>query len=322
MDPLISSPQTFFASAPARLLAANMQVNVLRTNGLLRTDEWREIDQAVVAVAKQALVGIADLRAFNLIHPLGGLGTLISAYERASDMSAANVDMNGATVGIEDASTYDIAGVPIPIVHKDFRIGIRELEASRRMGNAVDTTNATIAAQKVAEGLESILFNGSTVKSGGYALYGYTTHPSRNTGSADGDFGTISNIYTTVNKMVAAARNDGYGGPYVLYVPNDQYAEMLAMYTDGSGQTALRRCVENIPGLNAVKNAATLTSGTLVLVSMQRNVVDLALAQDVVPVQWDDLGGMMTRFKVMAAMAPRIKSDAAGHSGIVHYTGA
>lgn len=322
MDDLIMTPQSFLLQAPARLLAGGMKVNALRTNGLLRTDEWKEIDRAVLAVARQALVGVADLRSFDLIHALGGLGTIISAYERGSDMSSANIDMSGVTSGVEDVSSFDMAGVPIPIVHKDFRLGIRELEATRRMGNAIDVTNASVAGQKVAEGLESILFNGSTVKSGGYALYGYTTHPSRNTGSADGDFGTITNIYSTVNKMVAAARGDGYAGPYVLYVPNDQYAEMLAVYTDGSGHTALRRCVENIPGLQKVQNAGVLTSGTLVLVSMQRNVVDLAVAQDIVTIEWGEMGGMLSRFKVMAAMAPRIKADAAGRSGIVHYTGA
>ncbi len=322
MEELIMTPQNFMIQAPARLLAAGMRVNSLRTNGLLRSDEWKEIDRAVLAVARQSLVGVADLRSFDLIHPLGGLGTIISAYERGSDMSSANVDMSGVAAGVEDVSAFDMAGVPIPIVHKDFRLSVRELEAARRMGNAIDTTNAAVAGQKVAEGLESILFNGSDIKSGGYALYGYTTHPNRNTGLADGDFGTIANIYPTVNRMVAAARNDGYGGPYVLYVPNDQYSEMLAVYTDGSGQTALRRCLENIPGLQKVQNASALTSGTLVLVSMQRNVVDLAVAQDVVTIEWGEMGGMLSRFKVLAAMAPRIKSDGAGHSGIVHYTGA
>lgn len=319
---VISAPRSFAGSAPARLLNAGFNINALRTNALLRHEEWLEIDRTVVDVARQRLNGIADLRQFGLVQQLGGLGTILSGYTQMGDMSSANVDMSGVTPGEEDRVDLDEVSVPVPIIHKDFRLNIRHLEASRRLGDALDTTQSQVATRKVVEMLESLLFNGSSLKVNANAIYGYTTHPSRNTGSAAGDFGTISNIWTTVNTMVQALEGDYYFGPYGLYVAGTQYGEMRAVYTDGSGQSAMQRVLDTIPQIQFVKPSDTLTAGSLVLVQLTRDVVDLAVAQDIVPVEWDSLGGMLMHFKVMGAMVPRVKADADGKCGVAHYTGA
>lgn len=318
----LTSLNSFAGSAPARLLNAGFAINALRTNALLRHEEWLEIDRAVVDVARQTLVGIADLRQYGLIQPLGGLGTMLSGYEQQSDMTDANMDMSGVTPGEEDKLDFNPVNVPVPIIHKDFRLNIRQLDASRRMGDGLDTTQSQVATRKVTEKLEDLLFNGTSIKLNANPIYGYTTHPSRNTVNAAGDFGDISKIFPTVNSMVAEAEADGYYGPYGLYVSNTQYSEMRAIYTDGSGQSALTRCRENIPNLQYIKPSGRLAAGNLVLVTLMRDVVDLAVGQDIVPVEWEEKGGLEQHFKVLCAMVPRIKADAEGHSGIVHATGA
>jgi uncharacterized linocin/CFP29 family protein len=319
----VSEPRAFQGGGiPSAFLASGLNVNSLRTNALLRHEEWLELDRAVVDVARQTLVGIADLRQYGLVQPLGGLGTLLSGYEQMSDMTDANVDMSGVVPGEEDRDGFNMVSVPVPITHKDFRINIRTLEASRRLGDGLDVTQAQVATRKVSEMLESMLFNGSTIKVNANSIYGYTTHPSRNTGSATGDFGTISNIYSTVLAMMNALMQDGYYGPYGFYASPNQYADMLQVYSDGSGQSALQRILANLPQVKFIKPAIKLADGALVMPQLSRDVVDIAVAQDIVNVQWSEEGGMTSRFKVMAAMAPRIKSDAEGHSGIAHYTGA
>jgi uncharacterized linocin/CFP29 family protein len=318
----VSNLQTFAHSGPAAFLANGLKVNALRTNALLRHEEWLEIDRSVIDIARGTLNGIADLRTYGLVHPLGGLGTLLTAYEQMGDMSGANVDMSGVTPGDEDKVDFSLVSIPVPIVHKDFRINIRQLEASRRLGDALDTTQSQVATRKVRDGLEYMLFRGSTVKVNGNSIYGYTTHPSRNTGSAVGDFGTISNIYPTLQTMMAALMADHFYGPYGVYVSSTQYAEMLAVYTDGSGQSAMDRILKNLPQIKFIKPSEQLADGTLTMNQLTSDVVDLAVAQDIVPVQWEEMGGLVVKFKVMCAMVPRIKADAEGRCGVVHYTGA
>ena len=318
----VTDLRSFSSNAPARLIGSGFRVNALRTNALLLPEEWKEIDASVQDVARANLNGIGDLRQYGLVHPLGGLGTIISQYNQLSDMEDAEVDMSGVTPGRQDRVEYTPVSLPVPVIHKDFSLNIRHLEASRRLGDALDTTESRVATLKVIEKQEDLLFNGAAFKVSGNAIYGYTNHPNRNTVVALGDFGTISNIYPTINAMVAAAEADNYNGPYGIYVSRNQYAEMREIYSDGSGQSAMQRCLDSIPQLRFIKPSSKLTDGSLVLATLVRDVVDLAVAQDIVPVEWETVGGLVMNFIVMCCLVPRVKSDAEGHSGIVHCTGA
>lgn len=310
----IQSVEQVFGAAG---LAVNgLNVNALRTNAVLRKDEWQLLDTAVVDVARQRLIGIADLQEAGLVQQLGGLGTTISQYETQSDMSTADIDMDAETAGEEDNVTYTLHSIPVPIIHKSFRINIRKLEASRRLGESLDVVQARVAARKVRDKLEDLLFNGDTsIKVNGQVLEGYTTATNKNTVTG-ADWGTIANIYANCLSAVAANEADNYFGPYILYVAKTQFGQMRNLYTDGAPETAYERVLRGLPQIQAIKPADALTAGTAVLVQMTADVIDLAVGLDITTVQWETRGGMSIHFKVMAAMAPRPKSDANSGSGI------
>lgn len=321
----VNSMQQFAAgggSAMKRLLQCNMQVNSLRTNGLLRKDEWISLDTRVVEIARGRLTAIADLQARGLTHPLGGLGVLMSEYERQGDMTPATTSMSVLTQTQRDAVDFDLQGVPVPITWKEFQIDARRLAASRQSGSALDTTQAEISARKVSEGLESLVFHGSGVQVDGRTIYGYTTHPQRLTGTAVDTWDDITAIYPTVLDMIGAAHAKNMYGPYILYVAGDIWRFLLQIYTDGSGQSAMQRIKSGIPGLEDIKPSDELASGDLVLVQMTRDVVDLAVAQDIVTLEWEERGGLVGNFIVMGVMVPRVKATKAGQCGVVHFTGA
>ena len=107
----------------ARLLASNhLNINELRTNELLRKEEWQALDETLVGVARQRLIGINDLISRGLSFNAGGLGVVLSEYEQLGDMSAANVDFSAVTDGEKDSVTFTVVSVPIPIFHKDFSL--------------------------------------------------------------------------------------------------------------------------------------------------------------------------------------------------------
>jgi hypothetical protein len=54
---------------------------------------------------------------------------------------------------------------------------------------------------------------------------------------------------------------------------------------------------------------------------MRADVIDLAIAQDMVNIEWETKGGWVMWHKVFAVMVPRVKSDYDGRSGIVNITG-
>jgi uncharacterized linocin/CFP29 family protein len=319
--PEVLSPGAFAKSLPAHLLASGLNINSLRTNTLLRKDEWELLDARVVEIAANTLRGIADLRAAGLTVPLGGLGVLVSQYETVSDMTDASVNMAAEVDDEEDRINYTLVGVPVPIISKSFRIDIRSLSASRMHGGLLDTTHVDTATRKVAEMLEYILFNGSTIVQRGQVVYGYTNHASRNTVSGGADWGTATNIIPNFNAMLGALIVDNMYGPYKLYLHPDQYVQTFAL--NASTSVPIIRTMESMPGMGpgSIQPTNYITAGQGVLVAMNRDVVDLAIGQDILPVEWDTKGGLTTRWKVLAAMIPRVKADAGGRSGIAHISG-
>lgn len=323
---LINHAQSFITSggSPARKLAMNgMNVGALRTNDVLRKDEWIQLDETLTGIARQRLIGINDLRSRGLVTNLGGLGTLISQYEQLGDMTAADVDFSGVTDGEKDSVTFTLVSVPVPIIHKDFSINIRRLEASRgpnSIGEPIDRTQVTTAAEKVTEQMEEVLFNGFTGGAlNGSSLYGYTTSTTRNT-QAGSDWGTVTVPETDCINVIGQFEADKYFGPAVFYIATTQFGQLRAFHTDGSGVTALAR-LKTINGVDDVRPGDRLTAGTGVAVVMRRDVVDLAVGQDLTVVEWETKGGMMLNFKVMTAIAPRVKADSAGGSGICTLSG-
>jgi len=296
----------------------------IAVHSLLRKSEWEELDRAVITMVKLRLQGIQDLRAAGLVQPLGGLGTMVSQWNVGSEKPLATISMDGRTRGNRDRVDKKLYGVPVPIIHDEYEIGARELEASRKLGNALDTTEAEESGSSVAEKLENILFNGDTsIVVDGAGIFGYTTLAARLTATAaafgGGDFGTISNIQATFLGMLSGLAALRYHGPFGCYISNTQYHQMLAFYTDGSGQTALAR-VQTLPQIQFVKPCDFLADGVLTMVQLTRNVVDVATALDVTNREWMSGDEMALHYKVLMAAVPRLKTDYAGHTGIAHAT--
>lgn len=297
-------------------------------NSTLREDEWKEIDRVVQESARYPLIGVQDLKSRGFIKPIGSLGTLSVHWYKSSEVTRASTNMTGRGRGQQDLPDMTLDGVPLPITWKEFSIDQRFLEASRKLGNGIDTTGAAESARVVAEELEYMLFNGSSVKFGGQSIYGYTNHPSRVTDTAanfgGGDWGTVTNVVPTVAGMINAANGQRHYGPYVLYVSETQYNQAaLTFFTDGTGETALQR-LKKLESLAAVRQvpAASLADGALVLVHMSREVVEWAEAIDIEAREWMSPDGMETTFKVFSVGVPVLKDRYDGKSGIVHATGA
>ena len=292
----------------------------IHQNALLRHDEWLEIDKAVLKTVQTELTGIDDLMAAGLTKKLGGLGTLLSAYEQLGDMTAANVSMDADVPGQEDRQTFDAQYVPIPIIHKDFRISLRHLLASRNNGEGLDVTQAAAATRVVKETMESMLFNGHAKTLGGYTIKGYTTATHRITGTAVGDWGTAGNAYKTMVKAIGELAAKGFDGPFTVYVATTQFNQLLNLLGSVNDYNELTVIERQLPMIKKLKRSFKLADENMVMVQMTDQVVDLAVAEDITPVQWDDMGGMLTHFRVMTALAPRIKFDANNACGVLHYT--
>ena len=304
----------------------NGKMQVAVHNALLREYEWELIDAEVEDVFRQPIVGITDLMSAGLTRPLGGLGTMSSVYEQLSDMSDAAETMNVTALNSDkDKVDFEPVAVPVPIISKPFEIDIRTLEASRKMGESLDTTMVRVATIKVRDRLEAILFNGSNLKVGTAAIYGYTTAPHIDTATAaaygGGDFGTDGNSHKTIVGMMGALAAKGFYGPFGCYVSSTQYSQLQALTGVNLSETqmsVLLRTLGTAQGgnLQFIKRGPKLADGKTVLVQLTKEVVDLAIGQDVTALSWAEFGGLLTQFRILMAAVPRIKYDANNYCGV------
>lgn len=305
-------------SVATRLLANGMNVSSLRTNDVLLYDEWKEIDKAVLKAYQDRLVGTSDLISRGLVYNLGnGLGKTVLGYQDASDIEDAQMSMDGVTRGRKDRPEFDINYLPLPITHADFSFSAREIEASRNGNMPLDTTMAELAARKVAEKIETVLFTGaSTYTFGGGVIYGYLDEPNRNTYTITTNWDDSGAIpLDDVINMKQALINDRCYGPYVLYIPTNWE---LALDEDHSSYYAItrRERLLKIAGISDIKVADKLTSDYAVLVQMTSDVIRLVNGMNITTVQWDTEGGMQVNFKVMAIQVPQTRHDQSGKCGI------
>jgi len=298
------------------------QVNEINTNATLRRDEWKHLDEAVMAASQTRLNGIADLEEKGLVYNLGnGMGTTVLESHNIGDAFEAELSMDGLSRSKGDRVNYATVYLPIPIIHVDYEINARVLEVSRRMGNPLDTTSAELASRKVAEKLEAMLFTSTTYSFGGGTIYSYLNHPDRNTETLTTDWDasgkTAADIVADVMRMKQASINALHYGPWMLYIPTAYETVLDGDYNATKGDT-IRERILKIANISGIKVIDTLTANNVLLVQMTTDVVRLVKGLAIQNVQWAAQGNFVTNYKVLTIQVPQIRSDQNGKSGIVH----
>lgn len=312
------------SSAMRTLMENEFNIESLRTQDFLRKDDWLQFDNVVIDIARHRLIGVDDLMSRGLVYNVpNAMGVTRIEWERSGDMGPAEMDMAGVTQGRNDTVDFDLVGLPLPIVHKDFWINIRKLAASQRNGHPLDVTQAEICSRKVSERIESMLFLGDTSLGTNNTIYGYSNAPDRITGSTTASWNTATGaeILADVIEMIAAAHAEEMWGPFMFYVSYGAMSNMGNDFKAESDKTILQRILE-VPGVAGIKASYYIPSNgdTVIAVQLTRDVVDMVNGFEPTMVQWDSLGGMVQNFKIMSIMIPRVKSTKEAQSGIIHYS--
>lgn len=297
--------------------------NPLNVNATLRRDEWKQLDEALIGVARTRLNGVADLEANGLVYNLGNaMGTTVLEYHKIGDAFTAELTMDGVTRAAGDRVEYSTHYMPIPIIHVDYEINARVLEASRKLGNPLDTSQAEVAARKVSEKLENMLFTSTSYTFGGGTIYSYLNHPDRNTVNLsvnwDDSAITPAGILQDVLEMKQASINDHFYGPWMLYIPTAYETVLDDDYDTQTPGTTIRERILKIAGIKGIKVVDTLTANNVLLVQMTSDVVRLVKGFGLQNVEWKTEGNMVTKYKVMTIQVPQIRSDYDGRSGVIH----
>lgn len=295
------------------------------TNSRLDAREWQLFDREITEMARVRMEGINDLRSAGLVRGNVDIGITEIKKRIQSERAAAQVTMDTETRVDRDRVDRKVITVPLPVIHEAYKIGERELRASRNAGVPLDTTEAREAAQSVAETLESILFNGTTaVTINGNAVKGYLNATGQLTDTATnfggGDFGTVENGYKTVKGVLGAFEDRRFRGPFMIYLNSVQYFELLNLRANTD--TRDLDLIQDLPQVRGVRISPHVTAGTVLVVQMSRDVVELYEAISLENREWMEPNRSAFHAQVMTVAIPVVQYNYVSQTGIAKVTGA
>lgn len=302
----------------------------LVANGLLRRDETREIEDSVTMVADRDRVGVQDLIDNGLVRNLRNIGVTMYQVDRHGAVADGHQSMSIEDLSDRDRIAYTPELFPVPVTSSQFRLDRRYIEAGRTQGQGVDVSNVEEHTRACLRRLEDTLVNGNsnivmTINSTQYTLQGYTNLSARQQVSLnDVGWDSTSDLTNAVQDVLDAKStlaNDGYTGPYMVYVPENWDKVLDDDYKSESDRT-LRERLLAITGVEDVKVLASLSDDNAVVVQMTRSVVEYAVGQELGPVTWDVMGGLAQRWAIIEvstfAMKTAEDEDGTSVSGIAH----
>lgn len=305
--------------------AARQEIRANETALLDR--EWERLDETVFPVIRDNLVLYDQIQSAGLTTDITMAHTE-STWQVSDDLTDAEYSMDARTRSEEDSHAFARQGVPIPFVHKDYRIGERELQASRNMGDGIDTMMARTAGRKVSEALEELILNGApgiqvNSDAGMLNLPGLRNYGDRiqYTGSS---WDTPANVKDDLNNGIELLEEDAIyagGTPYWLIHGTGVSADFRNDYNT-DGDMTVRERVNDFSEIGEVIHVPSMPDNEALLLKPIPEFIDIARdPEGVQNVQWETHGGFEHQFKVLALAAPRLKSDVTGRTGILHISG-
>jgi len=196
---------------------------------VLPPETYMKIKEGIVknarkhSIARQ-IIGVRPLNA--------GVGLQQWTYDTLTEVSDAQITYAFTETG-EDVADFGRSHVPIPVIHKEFRIGYRDIVAAQRGGYPLQASTADSASYKVMLQENAMLLNGYSADGSTYDINGLY-QGAGNSESTSKDFGTAGNAMVKVQLAITELIADDIYGPYNLVLNPTQFME-LAVSVLGSG---------------------------------------------------------------------------------------
>jgi hypothetical protein len=297
-----------------------IQVN----NAVLRPDEWKQLDTALVEVKRERLTGFDYIVGKGLVKTLpNAMGTTVLEWHSISDSQEAIMTMDAVTRGQGDRVEYKQHFLPIPIMSVDYEINSRVLTVSRNMGNGLDVEEARNAARRIREMKEGLLFTdpATPYTFGGGTIYSFLNLPDRGTYTIPITWTTATGpqILADVVAMKNVAIADLHFGPWTLFIPTAYNAALDEDYSvSGNSLMTIRERLLKLDGLTDIVTVDVLPADNVVMAEMTTGTVEIINGLPLQNIQWSTEGGMVFKYKAMEIAVPRLKVDYNGNTGVVH----
>ncbi|MDX2084359.1 MAG: family 1 encapsulin nanocompartment shell protein [Candidatus Melainabacteria bacterium] len=263
--------------------------------------QWDEIDQTVVEVARRQLVG---RRFISVFGPLGAgiQWTTQDTFEGSTQ---------GLINALGDKDQHPIQSsfrqnLHIPMLYKDFVFYWRDIEASRKFNIPLDLSAAAAAASVCARTEDELIFRGHRDSANGFDYPGLLTVTGRQV-IQKGNWDEAGAVFQDVIRATETLAAQGYYAPYAMVVPPALYSK-IHRYVNTSGMMEIEYIRQIVT--HGVYFSSVIPADRTLVVSTGVQNMDLAIAQDL-KTAYLGAENMNHPFRVFETLALRIKRPGA-----------
>lgn len=260
---------------------------LMRDGAPLTDSQWAQIDEAVVAEAKNILVG----RRFLSLKSVG-TGTQNVDLDTMGHIDAASADFWGRG----DADAIEVGSrrfIELPIIYGDFMISWRDIESERGAGVQAARDAAVLCARRE----DDLVFYGDKER----GIEGIFTAEGANR-MAIGDWNDGETPVRDIAQALQALTDAGCSGEKTLLVSTDLYAK-LHRIQPGTGVMEVER-IKSLVGKLFYSSRIKKNQAALVYCDPQN--MDLVVGQDMITAYMGN-EKLDHVFRVMETLVPRIK---------------
>ena len=274
---------------------------LMRDDAPFSDEEWEKLDELVVDVARKLLVG---RRFIQLTGPLGA-GVQSVPVPAVGSAEACLHDEEGCACEAGECEVIQVTGhkfLSLPLIHQDFRLAWRDIEASRRMGWPLELGPAAAASAACARAEDELIFHGHP-EHGYEGLLNATGRHTVSLGDWDESGQAFADIVAATEALVA----DGFYEPFAVVLSPALYAKTQRI-AKGTGRLE-GKLIKDVAEGGLFRSPVLAEDQGLVIAQGAHNF-DLVVAQDLITAY---LGpeNMDHTFRVMEILSLRIKRPGA-----------
>jgi hypothetical protein len=285
-----------------------------RINSALPEDAWVDMDDTTTAVVRDELRLVSDLRQLVGTHDVP-INAKLDTWGITKTHGEAELGMDPDMATGESTVSFGEDGSPVPVAYDPFSVGFRDAPVDgSRMEGSLESQNIANSTRLVSQLIEQVFVDSSEFdidvydSDQGYDLYGMTDHPSTATGNTTSDWtvaGNESDIRSDFRDARSVLKNDrNYASGFGVYLGNEFYDELDDADPEGDGNQTVRDRVENLSGIQFVRELDALPEKSMLMFKPSPDVVEVGFASDVMPLQQEEM--LADNFLLMGAMYPRI----------------
>ena len=248
-----------------------------RTDAPVTAEQYKYIDETVRITARKAMIG---RRLMPIFGPLG-FGKQAVTYDSLTEVADADLNFAWRVSVSEDIVNLSRETLPVPVLHKPFRVNRRSLQASRTSGTPLDLANARSAAYKVAKLEDELIIDGYAADGSTYDIKGLYQINISNKITGDQWTAAPEDAITNTAEGIAYLMGQNIDPPYHWVLHPTQYAEIFNVGASVHTEGIVADTVKKQLGGGNIFWSTVLTDGTGFMVAAgDRGYFDLAVGVD------------------------------------------